>query len=173
MPGCNQIPVAAWQQLEGATWRKLTKVDFRQRLGFSGTCWSVLGSSGGDGFDGGCEGDVGTVRDFKVADTQAQPFQGKLVVGDDVFDKSSRSSRFFRHSFLTQCRPRCFDKESKGIEAAAGLLAALARCPELQDATHCTPKARAMMRMWTMVTDNDDLVVVRWRVYCLSCMFVF
>ncbi|CAE7865039.1 unnamed protein product, partial [Symbiodinium sp. KB8] len=57
MPGCNQIPVAAWQQLEGATWRKLTKVDFRQ----------------------------------------------------------------------------CFDKESKGIEAAAGLLAALARCPELQE----------------------------------------
>ena len=76
---CYQIPVAAWQQLKGAHWPKLTKVDVDWRLGFSGTCWSVLGSSGGDGF-GGCEGDVGSVRDLKVADTQAQPFHGKLVV---------------------------------------------------------------------------------------------
>ena len=31
--------------------------------------------------------------------------------------------------------PRCFHSESKGIEAAAGLLAFLGRCPELKDAT--------------------------------------
>ena len=29
--------------------------------------------------------------------------------------------------------PRCFDSESQGIEAAAGLLALLSRCPELKD----------------------------------------
>ena len=75
MSRCNQIPVAAWQQLEGATWRKLAKVDFRSRLGFSGTRWRVLSWR----WFWGCEGDVGTVRDFDVADTQAQPFQGKLV----------------------------------------------------------------------------------------------
>ena len=31
--------------------------------------------------------------------------------------------------------PRCFGSDSKGVEAAAGLLALLGRCPELQDAT--------------------------------------
>ena len=29
--------------------------------------------------------------------------------------------------------PRCFGRKSKGIEAAAGLLAFLGRCPELKD----------------------------------------
>ena len=56
MDYCFQIPAAAWQQLEGAQWPKLTKVSFRSRLGFwapLGVCvvWSrwLLG----------CEGDVG------------------------------------------------------------------------------------------------------------------
>ena len=39
MPGCSQIPAGAWQQLEGATWPKLTKVDFNERLGF----WAPVG----------------------------------------------------------------------------------------------------------------------------------
>ncbi|CAE7805864.1 unnamed protein product, partial [Symbiodinium necroappetens] len=36
---CDQIPAAAWQQLEGAQWPKLTKVDFNWRLGF----WAPVG----------------------------------------------------------------------------------------------------------------------------------
>ena len=39
MRGCSQIPAGAWQQLEGATWPKLTKVDFNGRLGF----WAPVG----------------------------------------------------------------------------------------------------------------------------------
>ena len=34
MRNCSQIPAAAWQQLEGAQWPKLTKVDFEGCLGF-------------------------------------------------------------------------------------------------------------------------------------------
>ncbi|CAE7943669.1 unnamed protein product [Symbiodinium necroappetens] len=61
---CDQIPAAAWQQLEGAQWPKLTKVDFGRCLGFwapVGVCvvWSrsLLG----------CDGDVGV---DEVAGTQ-------------------------------------------------------------------------------------------------------
>ena len=46
MGGCSQIPASAWQQLEGAQWLKLTKVDFDKRLGFLGACWSVCGLVG-------------------------------------------------------------------------------------------------------------------------------
>ncbi|CAE7358498.1 unnamed protein product [Symbiodinium necroappetens] len=36
---CSQIPAAAWQQLKGAHWPKLTKVDVDRRLGF----WAPVG----------------------------------------------------------------------------------------------------------------------------------
>ena len=42
MRNCSEIPAAAWQQLEGATWQKLKTVSFEGRLG-TGTCWSGSG----------------------------------------------------------------------------------------------------------------------------------
>ena len=39
---CSEIPAAAWQQLEGATWQKLKTVSFYERLGTC-TCWSGSG----------------------------------------------------------------------------------------------------------------------------------
>ena len=39
MSFCSEIPAAAWQQLQGATWPKLTKVEVDQRLGF----WAPVG----------------------------------------------------------------------------------------------------------------------------------
>ena len=52
---CHQIPASAWQQLEGAQWPKLTKVDFEGRLGFwapVGVC--VVSSRWLLGCEGGC-----------------------------------------------------------------------------------------------------------------------
>ena len=42
MSCCSEIPAAAWQQLEGATWQKLKTVSFYERLGTC-TCWSGSG----------------------------------------------------------------------------------------------------------------------------------
>ena len=72
MENCDQIPAAAWQQLEGAAWQKLTNVRFKGRLG-EGTFRSVRGFSRRDG----CW-DVGAVRDFEVAGTR--PLYKKPVV---------------------------------------------------------------------------------------------
>ena len=69
---CNQIPAAAWQQLEGATWQKLTEVNFGWRLG-EDTFRSVRGFSRRDG----CWAVEG-VRDFEVAGTR--PFHKERVV---------------------------------------------------------------------------------------------
>ena len=45
MHHCSQIPAAAWQQLAGATWSKLTKVDVEGHLGSWGPFWSARGCS--------------------------------------------------------------------------------------------------------------------------------
>ena len=42
MSCCSEIPAAAWQQLEGATWQKLKTASFFERLGTC-TCWSGSG----------------------------------------------------------------------------------------------------------------------------------
>ena len=72
MGGCSEIPAAAWQQLEGAHFPKLTEGNFNRRLG-EDTFRSVRGFSR----RGGCW-DVGAVRDFEVAGTR--PFHKKPVV---------------------------------------------------------------------------------------------
>ncbi|CAE7221218.1 unnamed protein product, partial [Symbiodinium necroappetens] len=70
MVHCSQIPAAAWQQLEGARWSKLTTVNFDGRLGFLAPFGVFV-----DALEMvvlGCEGDVGAVRNFEVA--AIQPF---------------------------------------------------------------------------------------------------
>ena len=66
---CNQIAAVAWQQLENATWPKLTEVSFYGRLG-EDTFRSVRGSLVGMV--------AGMWEGFEVAG--ARPFHKKRVV---------------------------------------------------------------------------------------------
>ena len=70
MHHCSQIPAAAWQQLEGAHWPKLTTAIFYGRLGFRAPVGvfvdaleMVVGARG-------VWMDVGAVRNFEVVDIQ-------------------------------------------------------------------------------------------------------
>ncbi|CAE7208953.1 FBXL2, partial [Symbiodinium microadriaticum] len=115
MSRCNQIPVAAWQQLEGATWRKLAKVDFRC---FNKESKGIEAAAGLLAFLGRCP----ELQDLCMPGCNQIPVAAWQQLEGATWRKLTKVD--FR---------QCFDKESKGIEAAAGLLAALARCPELQE----------------------------------------
>ncbi|CAE7499239.1 unnamed protein product [Symbiodinium necroappetens] len=118
MPCCNQIPVAAWQQLEGAMWPKLTKVNF-------GSCF--------DKESKGAEGAAGLL----AALARCPELQELRMRYCDQIPASAWQQLEGAHwPKLTKVDfDECFDENSKGADGVAGLLTALARCPELEDAS--------------------------------------
>ncbi|OLP86998.1 hypothetical protein AK812_SmicGene31832 [Symbiodinium microadriaticum] len=132
MRNCSQIPAAAWQQLEGAQWPKLTKVDFEGC--FRRDSKGIEAAAGLLAFLGRCP------------ELQAPPESE-----DNQSDPAGQELWMFRCPQIPASawqqlegaqwpKLRCFGSDSKGVEAAAGLLALLGRCPELQ-ARGCRPAA--------------------------------
>ncbi|CAE7678881.1 unnamed protein product [Symbiodinium necroappetens] len=115
MAGCSKVPAAAWQLLATARWEQLRKADFSECFGFL--------SKGGEGAAG-----------LLSALARCRQLQELLMRACDQIPASAWQQLEGAHwpkltyvSFYG-----CFGSDSKCIEAAAGLLALLGRCSELQ-----------------------------------------
>ncbi|CAE7560842.1 unnamed protein product [Symbiodinium necroappetens] len=104
---CSQIPAAAWQQLEGAHWPKLTKANFTRCL----ECLSALAG-------------LGLCQVLTLGQCDQIPAAAWQQLEGAVWSKLTRANF-----------DKCFGETSKGADGVAGLLMALARCPELEDAS--------------------------------------
>ncbi|CAE7506792.1 unnamed protein product [Symbiodinium necroappetens] len=118
MYGCDQIPAAAWQQLEGATWSKLTKVNFQG-------CFDKE-SKGAGGAAGllAALARCTELQELGMYDCSQIPAAAWQQLEGAHWPKLTKANFY-----------RCFGENSKGADGAAGLLTALARCAELKDAS--------------------------------------
>ncbi|CAE7936374.1 unnamed protein product [Symbiodinium necroappetens] len=118
MESCSQIPAAAWQQLEGAHWPKLTTVNFEK-------CF-------GDNFKG-ADGVAGLLRALaRCPELEALGMKHCSRIPAAAWQQLEGAT----WSKLTYVEfEGCFGENSKGADGVAGLLTALARCPGLKDAS--------------------------------------
>ncbi|OLQ11729.1 hypothetical protein AK812_SmicGene4454 [Symbiodinium microadriaticum] len=115
MDYCFQIPAAAWQQLEGAQWPKLTKVSFRC-FGTDSVC--IEGAAGLLAFLGRCP----ELQVLILAKCNHIPAAAWQQLEGATWPKLTKANF-----------DKCFGENSKGADGAVGLLTALARCAELKD----------------------------------------
>ncbi|CAE7382768.1 FBL4 [Symbiodinium sp. CCMP2592] len=116
LSGCSEIRAAAWQQLEGAKWPKLTKVSFDKCFGSESK--GIEAAAGLLAFLGRCP----ELKELQMRDCSEIPAAAWQQLEGAKWPKLTKVSFAW-----------CFGSESKGIEAAAGLLAFLGRCPELKE----------------------------------------
>ena len=108
-PGCRQIPAAAWQQLRGAKWPRLKKVDFTE-------CFFKSGEGAADLLGAlGHSQELEVVEFFGCSEIPAAAWQQL---------RGAKWPRLKKANFN-----ECFTKSGEG---AADLLGALGRCEDLE-----------------------------------------
>ncbi|CAE7326010.1 unnamed protein product, partial [Symbiodinium sp. CCMP2456] len=115
MSECSQILAAAWRQLEGAHWPRLTKVNFDR-------CFDE-NSKGADGVAGllTALARCPELKDLAMAHCSHIPAAAWQQL------EGAHWPRLAKGDFEA-----CFSSESEGVEASATILSFLGRCPELQ-----------------------------------------